>query len=160
MTKEEYWFAVGFIAGEGYIGCSPSLKISVNQTEEKPLILLQSIFGGTISGPIDRGNPKHSPRWDWCSTGSRAAGIIMTLIPGLKKVHEHKYTQAIEAIIQWKTLKLPAGKRTHCPQGHEYTTINIVGNYTSRPGRQCLICARSRQNVRRVKLQSITKEQV
>ena len=80
----------------------------------------------------------------------------MTLIPGFQKVHDHKYLQSMEAIRKWRLQQLPPGKRTHCPQGHEYTKINIVGK--NRAGRQCLTCARSRQQVRRDNSKLITKE--
>lgn len=158
MTKSDYWFAVGFIAGEGYIGCKPSIIISVNQIELKPLLYLHNMFGGKMSGPFLSANPNHNTKWEWRATGSRAAGIIMTLIPGLQKVHVHKYEQAIKAIKDWRLLKLPSSKRTHCPRGHEYE-----GVYKTKIGgvrRVCLPCARRRMQVSNDKRKLITKELV
>lgn len=93
MTTKDYWFAVGFIAGEGHIGLynGAGLVISVSQIELTPLLRLQEIFGGVISDLIIT---NQKPKYIWRANGPTAAGIIMTLATGLKQVHAGRYKQA------------------------------------------------------------------
>ena len=155
MTTADYWFAVGFIAGEGHIGFHKNdtkhggaISISVNQVEDTPLLELKRILGGVLTGPHAT---EHKPRWTWRAYGGCAAGIIMTLITGLKKVHIQRYEQAITTIKAWRGRPLPNGAKTYCPSGHEYSQENT---YIMRNGggRQCLTCRRSYYVARRARL--------
>lgn len=150
FNLKDYSISVGFIAGEGHIHCSnDTIMIRVAQIERTPLELLQQLYGGKIYGPY-KYQTNQQPYWYWGVTGPRAAGVVMTLLPELKRVHVTRYQQGVDALKLWRERKMGAKYRTHCPRGHPYDEANTC--ITRVKSRMCRTCGRDKARIKRQQL--------
>mgnify|MGYP001612404057 CR=1 FL=1 len=134
-----YATAVGFIVGEGHFHKGPGVRVC--QTEQQPLQVLQRTLGGTIFGPYGPYRVHHAPYWAWNVEGSEGAGVIMTLLPGLRAFSAKKYNQAIAALAAWRNRKPLSKFRTHCPKGHAVDAANTY-LHPKNGWRGCRACLR------------------
>lgn len=122
-TSIELAWAAGFLEGEAWFGCAGkrSIVVKAAQVNREPLDRLKSILGGNITGPIDRGNPNHTPFFNWALCGSPAAAVMMTVYTFLS---EKRRAQVRPAIALWKVAAGPYALRWKCKNGHPYSTEN------------------------------------
>ena len=152
FTLNNYWASVGFIAGEGNIDWQDDrLRIRASQIELKPLLILVETLGGKIYGPIIRGGTR-KPIYIWAVANTEAAGVIMTLLPGLKLWHVGRYNQAIKVLHEWRSRKPARKHRIQCPKGHPYSGNNLY--ITKDNHRQCRACTASRGKESRAAIKS------
>ena len=73
-------WAAGFIDGEGCVAVDSrkSPRITVSNTDRRPLDRLQELLGGTIC-VHGRGNPEkgHRPSWVWAVHGGRSVRRVL-----------------------------------------------------------------------------------
>ena len=140
-TVKDIAWAAGFLEGEGCFtpggygrkrGSSP--WIGAAQVQREPLERLQKMFGGSISKPALRKDPKHQPCQTWVLSARRAAGLMMTIYPLMSPRRKGQIEHSLSC---WKERPVERKYRTHCPLKHEYTEANT---YTYRGSRSCRKC--------------------
>jgi hypothetical protein len=97
MTKEETLaYIAGIIDGEGYVCIvrmrptkkNPSgewiARIGVKMTDEAPVRLCQTTFGGSLSVFTPKSINYRRQQWCWSVTAKKAASVIIALLPYLQ----------------------------------------------------------------------------
>lgn len=102
-TEADYWYAAGFLDGEGAIsiraknhgkyhqGWSPSWApfVEIAQVDPRPLQWFQQRWGGSIR-PVKRNRTKNErDAWDWTVSGRQAYRLMEGVLPMLKVKREH-----------------------------------------------------------------------
>lgn len=138
--KELYW-AAGFIEGEGSFKFQkPSgLQITAVQVQEQPLLRLQAVLGGTITGPHSPRDPKHASQYHWQASSVRAAGMMMTLFSLLSP---RRKAQVREALAGWKTTAIHNKYKVNCKNGHPLNEGKQLHEANGKTRRRCTACAR------------------
>jgi len=100
ISREELAWAAGFFDGEGYTGLltGRTLRSHVVQTDARLLQRLQAaLLGlGTIDGPRNSSNPRHSPQWLWRVSGfANVQAVIAMLWIFLSEVKREQARKAI-----------------------------------------------------------------
>ena len=134
-TRSLYWTA-GFLEGDGSFLFSKARNVTVSaaQVQRWPLDKLQGMFGGSISIHHYPDRPTWQSVHRWVLTGTKAAGLMMTLFSLMTVYRKEQIKKALEG---WKTKEIPHQYVTHCPQGHAYTPENT---YLYKNMRQCKTC--------------------
>lgn len=142
-THDLYW-AAGFMEGEGsFMNQRSNMALSAVQVQREPLERLLRLFGGSICRCAKRATG-NSDYHKWQITGSRAAGLAMTLFALMSP---RRKDQIEAAITKWKNAPLENGKKTVCAQGHSFDAVNTY--WTSKGYRACRKCrnhARDQRN--------------
>ena len=81
-------YLAGIVDGEGCISTHlipnkrhiPSVYVKVVMTDARPVMLLQTVFGGTVAGVQPR-KPNHKPGYCWQVSGRRAGDVLIALMP-------------------------------------------------------------------------------
>lgn len=118
MRTIDIAWAAGFLEGDGSFGIARVINITAVQIQLEPLLKLQKLFGGAITGrPTPKGD-KILSRWQVYS--GRAAELMMTFYP-LMSLDRKKQIQ--KALKRWRATGPASRDKTHCPQGHVYDKV-------------------------------------
>ena len=86
-TKEELAWAAGYIDGEGCINIGQNnptshvVRLTIDSTDKRPLLKLQSLFGGRVNAPYDysgryKDNYQRKPQWVWSLCGTELQPVL------------------------------------------------------------------------------------
>jgi len=157
-TSELYW-AVGFLEGEGSFYCSEVkslLRIMAPQKEREPLARLQQLLGGSLRTAIRRYKGQPHEMFEWDASGSRAAGIMMTVYV---EMSQRRRTQIRLALSRWKAHRAHHRHWTTCKRGHPLTVDNVYAG--SDGARRCRTCvrawARRKDSAKRLQVGSVPR---
>ena len=84
-TECQLHWLVGFYEGEGYcqLNATKYFSLCIVQVNKEPLDKTLLYFGGKITGPYTRGNPKHQPIYRWSIRGREARDLAILMMPHL-----------------------------------------------------------------------------
>lgn len=97
-------WAAGFLEGEGYFASVKRRKrhfpvVTAGQVDILPLLRLQRLVGGRVTGPYQNKQLNHRPHYQWSVFGREATGIMLSLFSLLSKRRQDAITEAISV---WK----------------------------------------------------------
>ena len=145
-TVKHIAWAAGFLEGEGCFNSGGRISVRASQVQPDPLYRIREIFGGNVTGPYPRKNPKHNAFYDWNRNGCHAIAMMMTVYPLMSPKRQASIRAAIQ---KWK--KAPGNPRLwlargFCKNGHDLTGSNYVVDAKSGRGRcnECGIQSRRR----------------
>ena len=154
-SVSDFFWAAGFLEGEGCFFCNPYIVLDCCQVQLEPLARLRAIIGGTIKLRQKR-KPEHSPIHVLRLYGKSAARWMQALRPVMSPRRQAQIDKALEKR-RTNALKRPRGEGVGglCARGHLVVGDNIV-----RSGRvgelRCKACTydlqaryRQRQRVKR-----------
>lgn len=117
MKIDDAAWVAGFFEGEGNIsfGQRGGVKLNVQQVNREPLDKLQSIFGGSIRGPIVPKNTKAQPYFSWnLSSNDEVNSFVWKIAPWLSEGKLSKCLDMIELKINMRDYR-----KAFCRNGHE-----------------------------------------
>jgi hypothetical protein len=122
------------------------VAVGVSQVEREPLERFMRAVGlGTIYGPyVSRGRFGKKPQHHWKARGLTAREVLKRLWPYLAGVKRAQATLALEA--DNSSGRPKNSKKTHCPQGHEYSGDNLRLKPNGHRG--CRTCELEQQRAR------------
>lgn len=100
-SEADYWYAAGFVDGEGCItvresgvtaghqaklrGWNPSwyASVTISQVDPRPLQWMQARWGGSLR-PMRVRKERERPAWEWCIVGQQAYRFLDGVLPMLK----------------------------------------------------------------------------
>ena len=148
-TITDLAWAAGLFEGEGCFNVytrksgKQQVQMRLGMTDEDVVVRFKSIVGcGTVRGPIFR-RPDEKPMWDWCIYEAvQVRRLIDVFMPWLGN---RRRAKALEVLEKAAFIRVAAGIRTHCPQGHPYSGDNLVVERVgpakaSHLGRRCRVC--------------------
>jgi len=93
--KEKILVAAGFFEGEGWARFHSSFSLQVKQNNPEPLLLVQSIFGGSIRRYEPSPNAlSDNPYYEWALYGKPARAAAEAMYPFLSKYLRRKIDKA------------------------------------------------------------------
>lgn len=156
ITLKEIYGAAMLLEGEGCFTCrkneASSITIFCGMTDEEPPRRLHQWFGGNLI-TIKPRKPGYKLVYRWAISGTKAAGIMMTIYPLMSKRRKERIK---ELLILWKNFKKRPFSRIEkgfCKHGHTLSDDNIRRTAHKDPNgkirelRVCLICHKERKKI-------------
>lgn len=131
----DYAWASGFYEGEGHIrnGYNGGTSVTIQQVNKEPLEKIQSIFGGTIYGPITPLSKNSNQYYNWSLSQYDAVNnFVWKIFPWLS---EKKATQAIDCI-EYK-INIRDHRKEFCKNDHKRSEHGYTSSYNGK-----IMCSR------------------
>lgn len=145
-------YVAGLFEGEGWVGTHPNgpPRMAVNMSDLEPLVRIQTLLGGHITGPYIR-NPAHKPLWSWRQQGFGPVEVARRLLgPWLspRRLAQFDTAFANSTPVERRGMGTYNRIKTHCKRGHEFTVANTRHANGRRHCRACVTARRLEKGAR------------
>lgn len=108
-TSEDWAYLAGLIDGEGHItrkvtASKGVVSLRVKMNDLAPLEWGQSRFGGSITGPTARPDPKHAPYYTWVVAKQADVLYLLSHVRPLLRVRHQQADEGLRALHRVKTI--------------------------------------------------------